>query len=371
MISAAFRRARLATGCTLLPLLATAALADAPLLAVAADSVTIPFDNAAPNGGPLTGSPQISAGFNGGPKMRFTMDTGSTGIVVSTDHFQPQAGQKPVGPGQMTYTSSGIVLKGNLFMTSVEIGAGPNTATAVVPVLQVTSMTCTTNARHCTPNPSPKGVAMFGVAFGQENAGQPNGTPDANPFLNIKQIGGKPALVSRGYIVTSAGATLGLTTANTQGFNRVQLTKDATVNDWTRAPVTVTAGGATGTGTVLNDTGVASMYLTPAVGAKVPTIPAGQPAVPACAKDGPCAAPGAVIKVAIGDPAAPAASYSFTVGANGGPDPASPASPSWVTVLTNKKGVSFVNTSYHFFNAFDYAYDYTNGAVGYRAVARK
>jgi hypothetical protein len=47
-----------------------------------AASVTIPFVNA--SGGPLTGLPRIRVGLDNGTPIVFTMDTGSTGLVVGT-----------------------------------------------------------------------------------------------------------------------------------------------------------------------------------------------------------------------------------------------------------------------------------------------
>src|SRR5215472_9916457 len=43
----------------------------------------------------------------------FLMDTGSTGIVVSSDHFTPGPNTVYVGQGSQTYTSSGIVENGS------------------------------------------------------------------------------------------------------------------------------------------------------------------------------------------------------------------------------------------------------------------
>jgi hypothetical protein len=223
-------------------------------------SVFIPFVNAAPDGGPLPTSPVIAAGFNGGAQIDFTMDTGSTGIVVTPDNFTPPAGQTPIGPGSITYTSSGIVLQGHYYTTQVNIGSGSHAATATVPVLLVDSVTCVANARDCTPNDHPTHTAMFGVGFGQEAAGQPFGTPDKNAFLNVTAIPGGGALPTRGYVVTPAGVFLGLTAADTQGFNLMTLSYDSTYSDWQRAGVSVTVGGSTGRGTVLNDTGVGYMY---------------------------------------------------------------------------------------------------------------
>ena len=62
----------------------------------------------------------------------------------------------------------------------------------------------------------------------------------------------------------------------------------------------------------------------------------------------------------------PVASYNFTIGPDGGSTAdSSAAAPAFVTLVA-KAPTAFVNTSYHFFNEFDYVYDYTHGVVGYR-----
>ena len=338
---------------------------------VTSPTVFIPFANMTQGQTQLTGSPQLRAGFNGGSPLTFTMDTGSTGIVVSPDNFTPPQGSTPTGTGSMTYTSSGIVLTGNFYETQVQIGSGTASATATVPVLQVLQKTCLQNARNCTPASPPTGVAMFGVGFGQEAAGQPNGTPDKNPFLNITAIGGYQASPVAGYMLSAKGVTLGISTEQAKHFRKVALTWDTTTMDWDRAPLTLTANGWTGTGTVLMDTGVGSMYLTPPMGDTIPTIPSGT-AVGPCIQYAPCAAQGTVITVTVGVAGAtPGVSYTFRVGPNGIPGTQQRPAPDWVTVDTGATSTAFVNTTYHFLNRFDYLYDFTLGEVGFRAAGAK
>ncbi len=334
-------------------------------------SVFIPFANMQQGQTELTASPQLRVGFNGGSQITFTMDTGSTGIVVSPDNFTPPQGSTPIGTGTITYTSTGIVLTGNFYETEVQIGSGTATATAKVPVLQVLVKTCLEHARNCTPATPPTNVAMFGVGFGQEAAGQPDGTPDKNPFLNIFEMNGHRVNPAAGYVLTAKGVTLGISPKLARRFRKVPLTWNTTNKDWDRAPLTLKANGWTGTGTVLMDTGVGSMYLTPPVGDTVPTV-ANASATGPCIQYGPCAAQGVVITVTIGvTGATPGASYTFKVGPNGIPDTKQKAAPDWVTVDTGTTSSAFVNTTYHFLNRFDYLYDFTFGEVGFRSASAK
>ncbi len=325
-------------------------------------SVFVAYANVPAGQTQLTNSPQIAAGFNGAPAITFTMDTGSTGIVVSPDNFTPPAGAVPIGPGSKTYTSSGRTLSGDYYMTLVNIGS--NAATARVPVLLVDAITCAVDARDCQPTNAPTGVAMFGVGFGQEQAGQPGATPDKNPFLNIIEINGRRATPSAGYEVTAEGVTLGLTPAIVRRFRPVRLTWDRAEHDWSRPPVTVQVAGWTASGTALTDTGVTNMYLQPPLGETVPTIPSGS-AVGNCIQYAPCAAPGTVVRIWIG---AGGAAYQFKIGPNGLPAPTQVAAPAWVTVVGPSSNQTFVNTTFHFFNKFDYIYDFTDGIVGFRSA---
>ena len=331
-------------------------------------SVTIPFVNA--SGGPLTGLPRIRVGLGNGTPIVFTMDTGSTGLVVGTGTKAFTPSGPSLGPGQITYSSSGIVLTGSFYQATVKIGSDENYAIASVPVLLADQLTCTPNARHCTAKSNPD-TAQFGIGFGREHGGNSGRTPSDNAFLNIININGTPVIPSSptkggtlisGYIITPQSVTLGVTTHNTRGFKFLDLTWSQTYGDWEPVPTTLTIGGSKGVGTVLNDSGVASMYARPVTGSDIPsTAPYG------VCDHGPCLEPGTKVQVDIGSSGGlPVASYDFTIGPDGGPTAdSSAAAPAYVTLVAEAQ-TAFVNTSYHFFNEFDYVYDYTHGVVGYR-----
>jgi hypothetical protein len=308
-------------------------------------TIEIPYAN-----GPIRAEhvPEIRLKLRGAAPRRFGMDTGSTGIVVAAEHYQPGPGDSNDGPGQLTYNSSGRVLHGTRHTTDVEILDNDDrpAATARVQVLRVERITCLRNARDCEPNPRPRGVAFMGIGFDRAAA---QGTDDAaprNPFVNIT----RPGSIRPGYIVTRTGVHLGMSAALTRHFAFVKLTPKGTnsaggLPQWNAAPLTVSVDGRTGTGTSLVDTGINYMFLSP---------PAGSPLV-----RGERVPAGTKIDIWLPGERAPAAAfYQVTVG-----DRANPLHPERVVVVRDP-GV-FVNTGRMFFEGFDYLYDAAGGYVGY------
>jgi len=120
--------------------------------------VLLRYLNAPSAGGDLREPPHLVLSF-GGRQRRAVMDTGSTGIVVSATAI-PGIDQLPnLGPGTLTYTSSGRIMQGNWVMTPATfIGAdGTAVTTAPVPVLAVRSVSCTAGGAHVhAPRQSPR-----------------------------------------------------------------------------------------------------------------------------------------------------------------------------------------------------------------------
>ena len=314
-----------------------------------------------------------------------TMDTGSIGLQVSADNWNP-GNLTPIGPGSINLNSSGVTNSGNFYSVPVNFfNGGTNVATANVPVLVVTkSVTCPPGG-SCTTNNDPRGVFYMGVGLNR-TAGENLVTPNAqlvngqtlNPFLNIAQIPGQAVSAStirQGYIINTAngatgGVTLGLTQQNTQGMSFVKLGANASgsLDNWNTAPmsVTVTNGGQSSTASsggnppsgsgVLPDAGINYMFLSP-----VPSNVVTQ----SCTLSGGtrnCLPDGAQVQVSL--PGSGAASglaqYSFTVGGTG----SNVVQPAAVVTLP---GSAFVNTGREFFLGFQYLYDLVGGYVGYAA----
>jgi hypothetical protein len=351
--------------CTGIGTLTAIAVAASPCAAQPSDKtdgrgVYLSFLGRRQDSGNLQRPPLLGMSF-GGRQHRAVMDTGSTGIVVAASSI-PDIDRLPNrGPGTLTYSSSGRIMRGDWVVTPVTIagGNGGSVTTAPIPVLAVRRIDCLDNARNCSPNEDPRHVAMIGVGFGRR--GEPSGPhgPDINPFLNLANQSAGNDRPRRGYVVTREGVQVGLSDAGPAGaFVTVQLRWDDERKDWSGAPACVAINDRTpaACGTILPDTGVAAMFLT----------------IPQSQEDGSTLSTGAArtltpgTKVTISmapDVSARGgiAGYSFRVG-----DAADPLAPSRVTLVGQGDRPIFVNTSVHLLNGFDYLFDADKGVVGYR-----
>jgi len=364
-----------------------ASMANGPTYPNNATSVFVPFTNSTAL--PLTLSPQIGIGFpnnqstNSGMPFSVTMDTGSVGIYMGASYFTPpQNGVNDpsyVGSCSEILTSSGVIFNGQLYKSLVNLYSGSNiVATATVPVCAISSIACTSNPRDCNSNASPTGVHYFGVGFGQEAAGQPNGTPDKNPLLNITQAGALSPLPSYGYIITTQqgqpGVVIGLTPSNTQGYTLIGLSpypeyppnnpaSTSITSEFQRVQANVSVNGVQGAGSILFDTGVTTGYLSPPIGVNVSTtsIPSGEQ----CSASSTCVVSGTTVQVSFLGTASPSstdqtviAAFNYTVGGTA----YNPIAPVAVTLV--KGSAPFLNTTLSFVNAFNYFYDGSNGFIG-------
>jgi hypothetical protein len=325
--------------------------------------VFLRFLNRLETGGYLQNPPHLGLSF-GGRQLHATMDTGSTGIVVSATAI-PNIDRLPSrGPGTLTYTSSGRIERGDWVVVRATIAGanGASVTTLPIPVLAVRSVACLDNARNCTPREDPRHVAMIGVGFGRRgNREGPHG-PDINPFLNLAGTGSDHSALRRGYIVSSAGIQLGLTRADPgDGYVTVQLSRDDERQDWSTAPACITIDDRTpACGTVLPDTGVAGMFL---------SLPASEEEARGGSRGTDRSLPsGATVTISLapeaaatGGAASAAGSYSFRLG-----DASNPLAPSRVTLVGRGDRPTFVNTGVHVLNGFDYLFDADKGVVGYR-----
>ncbi len=220
----------------------------------------------------MTRIPLLRATF-GGAAFNIVMDTGSTGIVVSA-HRIPNIDALPsLGPGRLTYTSSGRIMIGRRVLTAMTVmGAnGAQITTSPISVLAVTRIECTARARNCRPNDDPRGVSMMGIGFGRGHGAEAEGDTRKNPFTSVATVAAPSGEresaqdMRRGYIVTRRGVHVGLTAENTQvPFDFVALTRSESGNDWSGIPACIAVNGAipAACGHMLMDTGVTTMYLT-------------------------------------------------------------------------------------------------------------
>jgi hypothetical protein len=306
----------------------------------------------------ITALPRLRISF-GGRSYGAVMDTGSTGVVVSADKIPNIDRLQSLGPGRLTYSSSGRIMIGRWVVAPMTImgGNGTRVTTAPIPILAVTRIECTERARRCTPNEAPHRVSMMGVGFGRRGDSQAQSGPSKNPFLNVAGLDGANVGHTRhGYIVTRRGVYIGLTAANTRGeFSYVKLAPAPDGRGWTLPPACISINGATpaACGSLLMDTGVTAMYLTVPerqASADTRTIEGGRPTLVA----------GTKVTISIPAEDSPQALYSFTVG-----DDINPLTPRGLH-LVGLTRAPFVNTSVRFLNGFDYLYDADGGSVGLR-----
>lgn len=332
-------------------------------------SVFVNYVNAGSNTD-LSNSPTVYISFNGDDfshRVPFIMDTGSVGIVASPDIFTPASGATNLGTGEQIYTSSGIIENGTWYTATQSIWDvnGNLLATSNVPVLQVTSITCTEHARSCTATSNPMHISVMGIGFARESASQVRGTPPYNAFLNLQSIlqnGSLQPLPSNwcnGYVVTPSGVYLGLTPSNTANAGWVKLQpwpqySTPGLPEWMSATMTINANGVAGDGNILMDTGVDTSFLTPPPGANLGSLMA-CPDDPALVE---CVPNNDVFGIYLPNQTNPVAFYSFTVGQTG-----NLMQPNGVHVEND--GGTFLNTSRHVLGGIDFIYDNTHGYVGY------
>jgi autotransporter-associated beta strand protein len=255
------------------------------------------------------------------------------------------------------YSSSKRYLYGDLYEMTVNFYDADKkqfVASTRVPILRVTSET-----QDGVAVTGPIHTQMFGVGFGREAAGFPNGTPDANPLLNINWIAdGDASKLVRGYIVTQKGIELGLTAANTQGTTFLRLTAGpnaGTAIEWQMTPGDLQAGGAIGSGTVLPDTGVYTAYIKLPDGSSI--------------KTGENIPKGTLVTVYMpGRTDPPVALYSFRVG-----DTSNPLAPVGDVFAESKlptdTGATYINTTITILRGFNLIYDADSGFAGYQRIA--
>lgn len=330
------------------------ALADGPDLSGASKTVTLRFLDA-PGDGRIEKSPTLHMSF-GGKKVLATMDTGSTGIVVSQDIIPDIDTLPSQGPGRLTYTSSGKVMIGRWVVTPVTIsGAGEeHVSTAPLPVLAVSRMECLRQSRDCEPRDNPGHIVMMGVGFAREGARQGESTPDKNPFLHVDAM--EAGSMRRGYVVTSEAIQLGISPGTAKGFGFVKLDPGSVEGDWAATPACLALnGGQPQCGTVLVDTGVTTMFL---------TLPpeAEQGSVEQDGNERKLAG-GTNLAIRFGD-AGSGLGYSFAVGGGASSEPEK------ILLMNGENRPVFVNTSVRALNAFDYLFDADGGYVGFRVKER-
>ena len=322
-----------------------------------------------------------------GVEIEMPVDTGSTGLLIGAPllkHIDSKEGT----PTYHYLTSSTILYVGRLVdLTITFYGQSGDRATARAPVLVVDEKyKCPwydpkRDADRCKPGPrgeiaerlDTSKIMYMGVGFGRNGigSGQPNATPERNPFLNVVSINGaavSPDSLRTGYTISTRGVHVGLTSENTRGFVYAQLEHGVTYEkdprDWAmvRANLSIDGeGGSWGYGLV--DTGIRQMYIRAEDGVVIPTISIPNPDPKGIAAFVDRVKPGTRIGIDfLTSHARPPVGYRFVVG-----EKASPVEPYFV-----KKGKKtpppFVNTGRNLLYGYDIAFDAAGGRFGFRAV---
>lgn len=337
------------------------------------DTVRLQFKQTIPNPVTTGTTPTLDVSLGGQSALPFTVDTGSTGMVISRDKFDP-TGFKLINPnGSVPYTSSKNNPTGPIYEVPIEITGqdGQNRIRSTVHVL-VTEL----------PD-----YAMMGVGFDRGGNTGVNDTsqniplyptPQMNAFLSITHINGKPvsdATLRKGYIVGQDGVRLGLTSTYTSDFSMVKLSTNtiAPQNKWNRAPMSFSVGSSqAGGGAFLPDTGIAYVLIARPAG----ELPSNTVACADTRVTGQCAAPGTMIGVNL-TPGLPVdVRTTFSLKATNDADSGQPNMPPFVRVeeptppgeQTLSTPFAF-NSGQFFYQYFDYLFDYDGGYVGYRPIA--
>lgn len=229
-------------------------------------SYLVPWTNS-PDFSNLTSTLKVHAKVNGGPTESYTVDTGSVGFILPAS----QVPNIPAGSpsGQITYSSSGLQLNGVWATVPVTFPDSTNqagvsvAASATIPVLAVSSATCTgngVNSGNCTPTIP----HMMGIGFGRGTTVQTS--PPYNVTLNLTEMAA--GTMRRGYLITRDGLYIGLTPTDvgnsygTQTLTSAGTPASGTHNDWTTPSGGFKIGtGSEAVGTVLVDTGLLDMIV--------------------------------------------------------------------------------------------------------------
>jgi hypothetical protein len=202
---------------------------------------------------------------NGGPR-RVQVDTGSVGLAIGASAIPLSA--KKLSSGSITYSSSGKVLSGDVYLVTIAYTALAGVKTVEMPVLGVKSVTCDLASHpNCVVAPGEaNNVGLLGVGFGRHGSGADladvvnQSEAAVNPFLQLTDMAA--GTLRQAYAIYLDHIILG-TSGDAADWRSFALTR-ADNGDWNALPGCVVAGSyapnCTG-GTVLIDTGVGTTIL--------------------------------------------------------------------------------------------------------------
>lgn len=350
-------------------------------------SALIPFLETEDNSVPFTNRPYVAVRFSNPSSRELTpiVSTGTCGLLVSAADIPDWREEEATfdSLGWEFLASSKRLYSGHWIKRDIYFNAGSSAHPLIksqVPVLAVTNLTIcdgydvAVDKAKCPIIPAPpvthmpRGIGLLGIGFGRVAAGQPQGTPDKNPVLNIVDIvgGATTSLASLwpGYIISKAGITIGLTDSNMAGMEYALLpprTKtpsgDVTTArhpfDWAELPGCVSVDGAsTCTNcTLLLDTTVDQAYVTVPLSVTLHRHP-----------DSFILVSGSDVDITFGQPGILSKSFVVGTGVSTG------VTPREVFGYRTSRRAPHVNTGRHIYRAFEVGFDAVRGQLGFRAV---
>ncbi len=312
----------------------------------------------------------------------YTVDTGSTGLVVSAGDLPKSDGGintlviGPAGPGVKCYDSSNNAYFGNYYLAPVSIqvqNGGSTTTVQTNPIMILAaSQYCKVNSCQSLTQISCSTFSIHYMGVGFDRGGTASGdslnSPTENAFINLTDAN-NGVDINQGYILSENGITLGIN--STAGFNMVSLSASPNVpGDWLSQPACYSFPGLPPPnqfcGTGLLDVGINEMFI---------DLPKAQ-WPPATYEPGSnLVLPNLAMSVQMGSPS-PAMSYNFTTLATPGPsatptpEPAVGPGPTYTQWFdTTATGGIFVNAGRDPLNCYNYMFAAQCGQVGFQNIS--
>lgn len=331
------------------------------------------------------------------------VDTGSTGLALPSGKVPASVWNASTQTTQIAYSSSGNYYAGKNVKAAIALplSGGGYTNTTPVDIIatschcQVTSnpptSTATVDPNNCAsyegtaPVNGKTGTSLANCAkvsdgFGMIGVGFDRGTSPTttnNPFLNV------PAAAHAGYVFTQQGIDIGLTQANANGFQTVQLTQvspqpttGGTVWNGATACITLkdskgTALGAPLCGSTLVDTGLDYMFMAfsdsarPAGSVDTVTVNVPQPGGGTKPVKETIVTPGLTMELTV---AGTTLNPTLTAQLNP-PKVVLPLDQSQATWIEPSNG-NFINTGRHWLSKVDYLFDQSCGQIGFKQLSQ-
>ena len=342
---------------------------------------------------PFSEAPRVNVELrNGDSKITYhpIIDTGTCGYIVSVDSF-PGWSEKLANASERGWeflSSSKKLYAGHWIPVDIFYIDAPTEVKARVPVLVVEQSTICPHYNKSKDTDScpefegivpdvtqyPANISLFGVGFGRRNDGQPQGSPDKNPFLNVISIN-KTATDTdtfrNGYMLDPDGITIGLTGFNTEDSFRWNALRrgvlwDSDHRDWQAARGCFGIdGGRCVEGNLLIDTGISHSYLTLPNGTEVNQHTDINPSTHASAQ---ALDNGTVVQLKVRDDFGYAVDQDFLLGSVEGIKSGPVPSMVIVTLASPLEREPFFNTGRHFLREWKLAFDAIGGRLGFQRL---